>query len=197
MVAGPLHAISRIISFFYPFLCIIVVLFGKNNYQWFAFDFDKITTSKFNNFNDGMDYIFTTIPYFPGIMTLLYLFLVILVLIYGILSYRSFILYTITKYGQDGLYGYAVNQKDRNQVKKKIIHYYNWSKNKYIIEAMIIDFIVAELELYSVVGKDIANIILSYINTKYDDPSSDHYKWIQNTRGRYQQAKIKPSREAT
>ena len=98
------------------------------------------------------------------------------------------------RYGGDILHSYSIGEKYRKQMKQKIVHYYNWSQNKPIIEAMIIDFIAQQLE-YSVLGKDLANIILSFLDTaKYNDPANEHYSWICRTCGRYYDIKeIKPS----
>ena len=189
--AFPFYTISRLITLLYPFLCIVVVLFGKNNYSWFEFDFNCIIDENFDTFSNGIDYIANTIPYFPGIITLIYFIFVVAVTILGIWSYKYFWLSDELTTANDWEYLYncqyswQVTVTQRRLLLDKILLFYNWCLDRPIIEATIIACVVDQLDYNSILGRDIANIILEFLNIEFDDESNKHYPLINTTPGRY------------
>ena len=170
IIAGPIYTISRLITFLYPFLCIMVALYGKNDFEWFSFNFNKFNESNDNNI---FNYILKNIPFFPGIVTLIYLILLLIVLILSIYVYKliqlCFLIYpSEIRYCDIGSFDGC------SKYLNKIMHYYNWHQNKSLINACIIDSITKQVNThqandYSVLGMDIAKIIITFLPKHYKD----------------------------
>ena len=170
----PIYALSRIITFFYPFLCVFVALFGKNSYQWFVFDFSNVSDGNISFF----EYLKEKIPYFPGLVTIVYFFLLIVVTILAIYSYKlmqlCFSIYpSRINYCDIGNFEVCIKHWNR------IMAYYNWQQNKPMIDACIIDCIETRLD-YSGLAIEIANIIIKFLPNTYQldlDPPKRKYTW--------------------
>lgn len=165
---GPLYAISRVFTFFYPFLAIINALYGKNDYQWFVFDFKQADGTTIGSV---ISFINDKIPYFPGIVTLIYLVLLLWFFILGIYTFRfmdlCFLIYP-TNFNYCDLGGKSSCKRHWNNIMK----YYNWQKNKPIVDACVIDIIAGKLD-YNSLGIDIAYLILSFLPKNYFDVKAE------------------------